>query len=419
MKKLLRIPTTVFLFVIGQSAIAASPALPQVNTASSTVPALYFYPAPYKLANGSLLPTHLTVAPEQITTLFPVIREMSGVTLVIPWSELCPVANHCNFSIIDKTLSYWGPRKKKVILNVSTMGPPIKTIENGRPRFVSETPEWVLQDVSTYLAQTATFGVIPGFEVENGLSHMDTVYPTFGDPRFVSHVASLVRALGKKYDGNPVLSYVRISSGKVGEENPIPPGSSGLIADQRIPGFSTMGWIQYCEQMTNLYEVAFHRTQLEFDISFLPVAYVRGSPSERAAIDTFIKRLQEHNIFIAFNGLESADINLFDDTTSGPGQSLRYLMQAKRQGKPIGLEGQSPMAFRRMQDVSAIAKVVRAVAPNRLVFFGLDAGAVNHLREGSNPSNATTEEFMSRQKQTIDEIGRLDQQLLELLGYTR
>jgi hypothetical protein len=212
---------------------------------------------------------------------------------------------------------------------------------------------------------------------------------------------------------------VRISTGKVGEENPIPPSGSGLIADQKIPGFSTMGWIQYCEQMTNIYEAAFHRTQVEFDISFLPVAYVRGGPGERAAIDNFIKQLQDHNIFIAFNGLESADKGLLGDSTSGPGQSLRYLMQTKRQGKHVGLEALSPMAFPRMQDVSAVAEVVRGVAPNRLVFFGLDAGAVNHLREGSNPSNATTVEFMSRQKQTIDEIGQLDQQLLELLGYHR
>lgn len=148
------------------------------------VPELYFYPAAYKLADGSLTGDILTVAPEQITTQFPVVREMSGVVMKLYWSELCPTANSCNFSIIDTALAYWGARNKKVVLQVSTMGPPIKVIENGNARFVTQTPSWVLQQVDTYPARAETLGQIKGFDNENGHSIVDTVYPSYRDTRW-------------------------------------------------------------------------------------------------------------------------------------------------------------------------------------------------------------------------------------------
>ena len=416
MKKFLRL-FAVGLLVIGVDTIAIDSAKPQAGIHNSAVPELYFYAAPYNLANNSLLPTHLTVATEQITKLFPAVHEMTGVVLKISWSQLCPTADHCNFSVIDQTLSYWGARNKKVILNLSTMGPPVKTIINGQPGFVSETPEWVLRQVSTYPSHTATFGSISGMDIDHGVSHIDTVYPSINDPRFVSYVELIVRALGQRYDGNPTISYVRISTGKLGEDNPIPANDAGYAADLQTPGFSVPGWIQYCEQITRIYQTAFRRSQLEFDISFLPVAYVKNDPSERAAIDNFIKQLEDNNIFLAYNGLNSTDVELLETSTSGPGQALRYLLQAKRRGKRVGLEEQTPMFNPKMQDFPAVAKAMRAVAADRLVLFGLDAGAVNYVREGANPSNATTVQFMSKQNQTIEQIGQLDQQLLQILGY--
>jgi len=109
-------------------------------------PELYFYPPPYKLPNGSLSPSILTVAPEQITDLFPSVKEMDGVVLLVAWNQLCPRANSCDFSLIDRVLNYWGPRGKKVILSLSTMGLPVKVMVDGRERFLEETPEWATFD---------------------------------------------------------------------------------------------------------------------------------------------------------------------------------------------------------------------------------------------------------------------------------
>jgi hypothetical protein len=420
-KKLLRLVATGFLLVLGQNTLTVGPARSQAAAPPSTVPALYFYPPALLTPDGTLVSSPLTLKAEQITTLFPTVREMSGVVVIVPWGLLCPVSTQCNFSIIDDVLRYWAARGKRVVLSLTTIGPPFKIVSGGQATFASETPNWVLQGVETYPSPgAATLGLIPGLAVQNGASHIDTVYPNFRDSRFVSASASIIRELGNRYDGNATLSYVRIGTGKLGEENPMPPEGAGAAAVQRIPGFSIQGWIQYCEQMTNAYQSAFHRTQLEFDLTYLPNVSERNTLA-RPAIDDFVKYLRDHNIFLAYDGLKSEDFALLQDAygpSSVPGrQVLHYLMQAKQQGKRIGLEEASPMINPHMQDVSAIAGTVNTVRPDRLVLFGLDAGVINFVREGSNPTNATTQQFMSKQKQTIEEIGQLDQQLLKLIGY--
>jgi len=395
-----------------------------VHPANASAPKLYFYPAPYKLSDGSMMPSILAVSAEHLTTLFPEIKEMDGVVLMVSWAQLCPSLDHCDFSMIDQVLDYWHAKGKKVILNLSTMGPPVKVIENGTARFENETPDWVLKDINTYPAHTGTIGVIHGMEVIKGVSHIDTIFPSVFDPRFVSYITGIVQALGKKYDGNPTLSYVRISIGKVGEDHPLPPEGEGLLAYKKIPGFTVMNWINYCKNITEIYQNAFHKSQLEFDIGFLPAAYAKiSNPGERAATDQFMQYLNDSHIFIAFNGLESDEIDYWnaagasDPRVSGSIEALHFLLQAKSQGNHIGLEEHGPMTNPKMQDIPSLAKVINNVGPDRLVLFGLDAGVINYAREGSNPANAMTVRYMSKQNKTIEEIGKLDQELLKLSGY--
>src|SRR5579864_5029408 len=110
-------------------------------------PALFFYSPPFRPAGSLTLRSPPTLSADQITTLFPAIPEMSGVVLMVYWSTLCPQADSCDFSLIDKTLDYWGRRGKKVLLAVATMGFPDSLPVHGTETLVGATPDWVLAKV--------------------------------------------------------------------------------------------------------------------------------------------------------------------------------------------------------------------------------------------------------------------------------
>lgn len=192
-----------------------------------------------------------------------------------------------------------------------------------------------------------------------------------------------------------------------------PDGHGDPVSIAKIPGFSVASWINYCLQITDIYAAAFPHNRLEFDFSYLYTSFdkLEGSGAREAA-DHFIAQLIARNILIAQNGL-SSDYN----ADKPPHQrAFLYLMEARRQGKAVSLEAQNPMWSPAMQDVSAIAGTVREIAPERLDFFGSDAGALNFMQNGANPSNATTVESLSHHG-SVEKIGQLDQQLLQLIGY--
>jgi hypothetical protein len=383
-------------------------------------PKLYFYPAPYRLSNGTLSPSILTIAPEQITTLFPEIREMEGVVLLVSWAQVCPVRAACNFTLIDEVLDYWKLRNKKVILSLSTMGLPVKIMLDGHESFMEETPAWVLHDVATYSAHLRTIGVIEGMDVSATGSHIDAVLPSPFDPNFLRDVSLLVKQIAAKYDGNPAISYVRIATGSMGEDNPIPPTGAGLVADQEIPGFTVSKWIEYCEKITSIYVDAFRRSQLEFDISFIPSAYGKIATSgERAHTDKFLQLLDDKHILVGFNGLESADLEYLRETSGpGPVYALAFLHKHKMRGRQIGLEAIGPIASNpRIQDLSAVSETLKEIGADRLVLFGIDAGAINFARNGANPANASSVQFITKQGKSVEATGHQVEHLLELVGY--
>jgi len=391
---------------------------------STAPPKLYLYPPPYRLPNGTLSPSILTIAPEQITTLMPEIKEMDGVVLKVAWSKVCPTRNACDFALIDQVLDYWRSRGKKVILNVSTMGYPVKVMIDSQERFLEHTPAWVLNDVHTYAAHSPTLGVIAGMDVSEGVSHVDTVFPSFMDDRFLSHVRRLVKQLAEKYDGNPTVSYVRISTGLMGEDNPVPPRIYRVF-----PHFTVTNWIDYCERITSTYLDAFHRSQLEFDISYIPSAYGKNAqPGVHERAEQFLRLLNDKHIFIAFNGLQPADQEYLQETSgpasgptagANPVYALRFLRESKQLGNHIGLEERSPISNPKMQDASAIAATVKSIGADRLVLFGLDAGVLNYRRNGSNPTNATTVQFLQGGRNSIEELGDQVASILAFLGYAQ
>ena len=379
-----------------------------ISAADAAPPALFFYPPPVQLPDGSVISSPVTFSVPQITTLFPEIEEMAGVALIVNWSQLCPKSDECDFSMIDQTLSYWGARGKKVILAVATVGYPYRSLEGGKPHYANATPEWVLDKVTTYQAETSALG-----HVDNQLK--TTVrFPSYADPNLAKLITALVQKLGR-YDGNPVVAQVRISTGFLTEDNPSPAGPKWLI-----PGYTDLDWIGYCHQMTQIFTKVFHRSQLEFDFGVVALAYERGSPSTRHAVDHFVDELIAHKIFLAFDGLQSSTAGAVDQGQTKKEQEvpriLYYLKRANAAYHGAGLEEMEPISADRMQDIDALEHAIQAVQPSRLVMFSVSAGALNRERRGTNSKNQLATQWLDAQPNGPAANTHLHQ-LLSQLGY--
>ena len=376
-------------------------------------PSLYAYPAPYVLADGSSLSSIVTVAPEMATTLMPRIQKLEGVVLLVSWSDLCPTAQTCNFSLIDETLMYWGQRGKKVVLGLSMMGPEIKSLSGGYAHFVNETPAWVLDEVQTYTAQLAPFGWLPNLPVgADGVAYVPTQVPVYSDPQFIAYVASIVQQLGRRYTGNTVLSRVRISLGKLGEDNVIPRKGNGLPALQTVPGYSLSGYLAYCEQLTSIYENAFPDTQLEIDIGVLADSYaVVATPDEKVAIDSYFRSLALNHVFMAFNGLGAP--------ADAAAPSLAALAKMEIMGGQVGLEEIASVTNPLMQDMAVVGQTLAEVQPARLVLFGVDVGGLEYsLQPGSPAETLTSLQWMASQGMSVGQAAAFDIAILNAAGIT-
>ena len=353
-----------------------------VGTVPQPVPAqsathLYFYPPAYRFQDGRALDSPQTVSTAQITTEFPEIHEMNGVVLMIYWSTLCPHKGTCDFKIIDETISYWAQRGKKIVLDVATIGFPIRKLSNGVETIQNATPDWVLAKVRNYKFKTRVLGV-------NSAQRIDGVFPDFRDSAFVSEVDKLTRMLGI-YDGNVAISQIRIATGMMGEDNPMVGSLSAPLA-----GYKEQMWLDYCRAITNNFIRVFHQSELEFDIGRLSWMYAVGGPTDKGLVDEFVNYLANHRIMLAFDGLGSQFRKLNDDgqfEKNGIARSAYYLKLFKRQGLRVGLEAIGPMASAQMQDADEILMAIKDINTDRLVFFQDMAALVNYDRYGKNKAN--------------------------------
>ncbi len=370
-------------------------------------PELFFYPAPCRLADNSIMSSPVTIEKTQIAEDFPQITEMSGVVLVLYWSKVMPRGKP-DFSIIDHALDFWSPKGKKVVLDVATVGHPMFELDHGEEVFVTPTPDYILARIQTFaMAAPPIAPVRPVRTWEK----RGTIFPVYWDKTFIEAVAHLVGLLAH-YDGHPGLSKVRISTGILGEDNPT---FDGLRSN--MPGFSNAAWLQYCRTITDIYLRAFSHTQLEFDIDRIGWIYSRGTPDDRTHADQFVDYLRKRQVFLAMDGLDSVTVSMWRGDQSdglGPARCLDYLTLRRATGDAVGLEG-SPLFNPRFQDISSIASAIRDVPADRLVLFGDLPGVLSFHRQGPTRQNETTRAVFP-----ITELDKLYEQgssLLELIGY--
>jgi hypothetical protein len=377
------------------------------NAAAEAAARMYFYPPPYQLPDGSTIASPVTVDARQLTSGFPAIKEMDGVALLVYWSKICPTEEHCDFSLIDRVLSYWKARGKTVVLGVATVGYPIRTIHNGEVTFEGATPNWILDKVSSYKTPS------PAIDKQGPPTKAIARFPAYNDPRFVSAVQHLVTLLAARYDGNPTIAQVRISTGLLTEDNP---SVAGLRS--AMPGFSDLVWIKYCRQITDIYLGAFKKTQVEFDVGRISWTSAGRDGNAVREAQKFYNYLLDRHVFIAFNGLRSDLHPLIESgkerqspALAGAGRSLQFLLQAKQRHLPVGLEDFGPLSDAHMQNMRAIGDIVCFVRPDRLVFFALTASLKNFERFGRNSAN---QRMVQAIKPRVSELTKLSDQQLKL-----
>jgi hypothetical protein len=364
---------------------------------------LYFYPI---VTNDSFLhefdPDWIV---KDATVRFPRVEEMSGVSIIIYWAQLCPVKKRCNFAMIDQILAYWGKLGKKVVLCVSTMGAPIERFHGDHHEFVSATPDWVLKETATFQSDSNNFiGIYGDWKDMAKNPRYKFVFPRYDDSRFVREVKKLVDSLGERYDGNPAIAYMRIGIGKSGEDNPY--GRVGMA------WFTNHLWINFSREVTQYYLASFHKTRLEFDVLWTGIVVAGAktatpiTPNEQKEAQEFIDYVASKNIFIAFNGISNRPTKNAvpgataanpagtcagysprpDETTAATDAApLAQIERLKQKGIAFGLEGNA--LTDPCMAPSRISALLEWYKPERFIFFGDAAAVISFHREGMNDNN--------------------------------
>jgi hypothetical protein len=379
---------------------------------------LYFYPF---YSNDSFLHEFdQDSIVKDATTRFPKIDEMSGIAINLYWSQLCPAEGKCNFAMIDQILGFWENLGKKVILCVATTGTPIERLTAGKREFVSATPGWVLAKSATYQSPSNNFtGLYRDWKNMANNPQYQFTFPRYDDPYFVAEIHKLVISLGERYDGNPAISYMRIGTGKSGEDNPYG-RTNGFGHGTGMPGFTNSLFITFSRKVTDFYLESFRKTRLEFDIGWTAIVAAGAktatpiTANEPKEAQEFLDYVIGRNIFIAFNGIGPQPKKKVPGATAAnhegvvcPGYSAHpdrdtsatdaapyaQVARLRQKGISFGLEGNALSdPCEAPQRIGAILEFYR---PVRVVFMGDAAALINFLREGVNDANRSEVESLT------------------------
>ena len=345
-----------------RTGLAAAATLPiEVSTnrpaAAQSRAAIFIYPCISRYADGRPLYSVQTVTVAQATTDTAATSSLSGVAIIIAWSDIEPAEAAFDFSAVDAIIDYWSRRGKRIILDVATIGYPFRAADGKTVR--SATPDWLMKRATTYTYPSQVLGFPAS-------GKRPAAFPDFRDPAFIAAVARLARAMGR-FDGNRTIAQIRMPAGLLGEDNPL----VGSVV-QPLPWYRESLWLAYCDQTTDIFAANFRRTQMEFDVGRLGAMWARGSATDRTAVDQFVAKLRGRNTLLAFNGLQSLSNTFLDqslDAGNGVAKILDILGSYARFGGAVGLEAAGPLVAEKMQPLAPILSTIDRIRPERVVLF--------------------------------------------------
>jgi hypothetical protein len=140
---------------------------------------------------------------------------LSTVYLRIPWALIEPEEGQYRWSVLDAPAQRWIDKGKSIALRI--------TCSENWMRFA--TPEWVKTAGAKGTFYRWGKGPDPAGEAWD---------PDFGDPVFLRKLDAFLKALGRRYDGNPAVAFIDIGSfGMWGEGHT--GGSSRVPEDRADP----------------------------------------------------------------------------------------------------------------------------------------------------------------------------------------
>jgi hypothetical protein len=337
-------------------------------------PLIFQYVSPYD-DDGVKRSSVAVLAPEQMTVDQGQNPLFDGITLILPWSKLEPSEGQVDFSVLDQVLDYWGPKGKKILLNIAPVTFPTQLGKSWGGGLDNGVPKWVMDQCENHVVTTRLL-VAP--KEKSGPFAM----PCPWDPNFEKAYDDFIALMGQKYDGDARIAAVRIGTGMEGEEQ-------YLIPDI---GFTNRKWYQYVIGAVNAHVQAFTKTPLELDLSWAGYAEIGSQRAnlgkfnvdgaDKADVDQLIDLLKKNHITVGNNGWRGSDIPSTDVT------SIQALMQKYHDdGYPTALEVGGAFHNSRMWDTGMLLRHAQQLAPVRLNFMGDTAAIVNYAEGIDHPND--------------------------------
>lgn len=217
--------------------------------------------------------------------------DVSGISVLLPWSLLEPEEEKYDFSKINQLLALCKQKNKTLILRVSTAG-----ADESKE---SDTPNWVLSSE----VKSITF---------KGADGKDHKMPIFWDSSYLAKWGNFVAELGRKFDKNESLHSVGITGGGI-------LGGTEVVPDLALPkskdnyktlettltkehGMSQRQLVEHWKYVADIFPKAFPHTRLNFDID-PPTPNRAGQDSLDEISDYLIYRYGQR-IYLTRQGIE-------------------------------------------------------------------------------------------------------------------
>ncbi len=174
------------------------------------------------------------------------------------WEELEPVEGQYSWRLIDEAIAAWAKREARIAFRIMTT--------NAHSKGYYCSPKWLFD------AGCRSFEYVAGgADIASGGARITRIEPDYGDPLYLEQHGRFIKALAKRYDGNPQIEFLDI-------------GSYGIWGEWHTK--HPQPW-SVRKQIIDMYLDGFHKTQLASmsdDAEALAYALARGTGFRRDGV---------------------------------------------------------------------------------------------------------------------------------------
>jgi hypothetical protein len=220
---------------------------------------------------------------------------LDAVVLTTRWRNLEPEKGQFNLEPLKTEAADWARAGKGVVLCVLPYGQtPDKAQElAGGAHPVSETPSWLYREPNCSVISFTGGGGAQGTRVALPAVWKDGFAETYLEPQ--------VAVLGRAFDGDPRIWYVKVSFGHIGHltAQPSPDGSRAFLE----AGWTPENWGDYCRRVVAIYQKHFRKTPLLLTAEKLLIRE-RGPNTYRETEVKLLEEFAQQGVTIIHVGIE-------------------------------------------------------------------------------------------------------------------